>query len=235
MSAILSVLPMLALALALILISRLGKQMYVKENQPAVDAFKKRFALVESRASTDKQCIHDLGGSVDGLNVRLQTILIQGRNQHYPYTTITIYLPSELPRGLRISKKGVVSTLKNTFGQNIRTGNTRLDEAVLIQADQEDAALALFQNANIALATLDFFDRYPAASVADGQLTVKMPRDIDVGTELMLLSFVKFAQILSGRRPFKAFDQPLLDAGMLSFEDSARLVEEKLAQRGRNR
>ncbi|MHC4840069.1 MAG: hypothetical protein ACYTDT_03780 [Planctomycetota bacterium] len=111
----------------------------------------------------------ELSGNVNGIYVHVNTVTRGSGKNRSTYTVYSAFSGASMPQGLSLTREGFFSKVGKMFGgQDIQVGDRRLDDGLIIKAQDAQGTIALLRIPQVRDALLYFVARHPGM-VVNGQ------------------------------------------------------------------
>ncbi|MCF6227403.1 MAG: hypothetical protein L3J82_01890 [Planctomycetes bacterium] len=112
-----------------------------------------------------------LSGNVNGIFCNVSTVTRGSGKNRSTYTVYTAYVGASLPNGLSLTREGFFSKVGKMFGgQDIQTGDRRLDDSLIIKGQDVSGIIRLLTIPQVRDALMYFIARHPGMVVTGGSL-----------------------------------------------------------------
>lgn len=146
-----------------VIIASIGHKKKVKEAWTAV-ATKYRFQYTGNPSG-------GLSGNVNGIFCNVSTVTRGSGKNRSTYTVYTAYVGASLPNGLSLTREGFFSKVGKMFGgQDIQTGDRRLDDSLIIKGQDTNGIVRLLTIPQVRDALMYFVARHPGMVINSGSL-----------------------------------------------------------------
>lgn len=109
---------------------------------------------------------HSLSGNVSGIYLHIKTVTRGSGKNRSTYTVYTAYSSAVIPQGMSLTREGFFSKVGKMFGgQDIQTGDRKLDESLIIKGKDSNGIIALLRIPQVRDAILYFIARHPGMVV----------------------------------------------------------------------
>lgn len=112
-----------------------------------------------------------MSGNINGIFCNINTVTRGSGKNRSTYTVYTAYIGTALPGGLSLTREGFFSKVGKMFGgQDIQTGDRRLDASLIIKGQDVSGIIRLLNIAQVRDALMYFVARHPGMVLTGGSL-----------------------------------------------------------------